>query len=200
MTKKLLSVLLLVVGSVLWHPSLAQAQAHCQAIQVNQADAQAFLPDPNCTPGSIDPAVTQDNLAETVCKSGYTTTVRPPASYTNALKKQQIIEYGYVDTQLSSYEEDHLISLELGGNPRDPANLWPEPHASLNEKDTIENYLHEQLCSGKLTLTEAQQQISKNWYQVYLGQHPQAVSPQDLWQSLVDLIVSVGRGFSGLFH
>jgi len=31
----------------------------------------------------------------------------------------------YVDKAPSHYEEDHLISLELGGNPRDPKNLWP---------------------------------------------------------------------------
>lgn len=139
----------------------------CHALQVDTLDPQAFLPDPSCTPGEIDPSVSQDNLATTICRSGYTETVRPPVSYTNALKKQQIVDYGYEDTNMSDYEEDHFISLELGGSPRDPRNLWPEPHPSTNEKDKVENYLHEQVCSGKLTLTRAQQEIAGNWYEIY---------------------------------
>ena len=139
----------------------------CHAIQVDASDPQAFLSDPICTPGVIDTSVTQDNLSITICRSGYTRTVRPPVSYTNALKKQQIIDYGYTDTNMGDYEEDHFISLELGGSPKDPANLWPEPHPSFNEKDKVENYLHTQVCSGKLTLVQAQQEITTNWYEIY---------------------------------
>jgi hypothetical protein len=140
----------------------------CHAVNVNAADPQAFLPDPNCTPGEIDTSVTQANLFTTICKGGYTQTVRPSVSYTNNLKKQQIIDYGYQDTNMKDFEEDHFISLELGGSPTDPKNLWPEPHPSTNEKDLVENYLHSQVCSGRLTLTEAQTEITKNWYTVYL--------------------------------
>ena len=139
----------------------------CHAIQIDTSDMQAFLPDPICTPGKTDDKVTQDNLTTTICHPGYTETVRPPVSYTNTLKKQQIIDYGYEDTNLSNYEEDHFISLERGGSPKDPGNLWPEPHGSPNEKDKVENYLHTQVCSGKITLAEAQQEITKNWYAVY---------------------------------
>jgi len=139
----------------------------CRAIHIDPSDPQAFLPDPSCTPGEIDPLVTEDNITTTICRSGYTQTVRPPVSYTNALKKQQITDYGYQDTRMGDYEEDHFISLELGGSPKDPKNLWPEPHPSINEKDKIENYLHSEVCSGKLTLAQAQQEITKNWYQIY---------------------------------
>ncbi len=41
------------------------------------------LPDPRCTPGAIDPAVTQANIRRTICVSGYTTKVRPPAEQTD---------------------------------------------------------------------------------------------------------------------
>jgi len=51
----------------------------------------------------------------------------PPENYTHELKIEQIREYGYSDINLRDYEEDHLIPLELGGNPTDPKNLWPEP-------------------------------------------------------------------------
>jgi hypothetical protein len=139
----------------------------CHAIQVDSSDPQAFLPDPSCTPGEIDPSVTQDNIATTICHSGYTQTVRPSVSYTNKLKKQQITDYGYTNTNMSVYEEDHFISLELGGSAKDPKNLWPEPHRSINEKDKVENYLHLQICSGKLSLAQAQQEITKNWYEIY---------------------------------
>jgi len=139
----------------------------CQAIHVNESDPQAYLPDHNCTPGVTDPAVTQENIDATICKSGYTQTVRPAVVYTNALKKQQITEYGFSDTNMTDYEEDHFISLELGGSPKDPKNLWPEPHPSTNEKDLVENYLHKEVCDGVITLVEAQQSIANNWYDVY---------------------------------
>ncbi|HUD09949.1 MAG TPA: hypothetical protein VMR77_04080 [Patescibacteria group bacterium] len=145
----------------------SSSSSKCHAIKVDTSDAQAVLPDPNCTPGEIDLTVTQDNIFTTICHAGYTQTVRPPVSYTNALKKQQIVDYGYQDVNMKDYEEDHFISLELGGSPAGPKNLWPEPHPSFNEKDTVENYLHSQVCSGNLTLTQAQQEISKNWYAIY---------------------------------
>lgn len=128
------------------------------------------LPDKACTPGEIDPKVIQDTIQQTICVSGYTKTVRPPISYTNDLKVKQIQEYGYSDTNTKDYEEDHLISLELGGSPTSEANLWPEPYTiaqSAREKDKVENYLHDQVCSGKITLQQAQLEIANNWVQVY---------------------------------
>ena len=107
-------------------PITSANPSKCHAIQIDPSDPQAFLPDPACTPGEIDPAVTEDNLQTTICHSGYTQTIRPPVSYTNKLKKQQISDYGYQDIRMGDYEEDHFISLELGGSPTDPKNLWPE--------------------------------------------------------------------------
>jgi hypothetical protein len=121
------------------------------------------LPDPSCTPGAIDPKVTQDNIDQTICVRGYTQTVRPPVSYTNKLKVQQIQDYGYADKSLKDYEEDHLISLELGGSPADPKNLWPEPGASPNPKDKIENLCNKEVCSGQISLAKAQHEIATNW-------------------------------------
>ncbi len=189
--KKIHLLLLPLIYVIVLRPTPVFAISHCNAIQVDISDDQAYLPDPNCTPGVIDPAVTQDNLPTTICRSGYTKTVRPPASYTTNLKKKQIEEYGYADTQLSTYEEDHLISLELGGSPRDPANLWPEPHASINEKDTVENYLHQQLCDGQITLATAQTEISQNWYKIYRQLHPIAVGPNEVVQQLLGFIQSL---------
>lgn len=124
------------------------------------------LPDPTCTPGVADPRVTQDNILTTLCVSGYTTTVRPSSRYTDALKAQQIKAYGYTDTNLADYEEDHLIPLEIGGHPTDPKNLWPEPLTgpyTATKKDGLENSLHTKVCAGLMTLAAAQIAIAKNW-------------------------------------
>ena len=63
-------------------------------------------------------------------------------------------------------ELDHLISLELGGDPLDSLNLWPEPWANpdgAHQKDAVENALHRLVCAGKLSLTDAQHRIATNW-------------------------------------
>jgi hypothetical protein len=111
------------------------------------------------TPGVLNPDVTQTNIASTICVRGWTKTIRPPTSYTNELKLKQMREYG-VGGSRSDYQEDHLISLELGGHPTDPRNLWPEPYPRASEVDAIENDLNAKVCSGELSLEEAQLQES----------------------------------------
>jgi hypothetical protein len=116
----------------------------------------AILADPVRTPGVLNADVTQATIGSTICRSGWTATVRPPTSYTNDLKRKQMRQYGETGS-LSAYQEDHLISLELGGNPTDPRNLWPEPYPRAADVDRIENELNDEVCSGKLTLAQAQQ-------------------------------------------
>ncbi|HKF76665.1 MAG TPA: hypothetical protein VKF59_11030 [Candidatus Dormibacteraeota bacterium] len=140
---------------------LASLPAHCTA----RGSGLQVLPDPACTPGAIDPRVTQDDLGTTVCRSGYTRTVRPPTSYTEPLKRELMLRYG--DTgPLGAYELDHLISLELGGNPTSVANLWPEPGASPNPKDQVELAANRAVCSGRMTLADAQRAIATDWVQL----------------------------------
>ena len=135
-------------------------------------------PDASLTPGSLNPAVTQATIDSTICVSGWTATIRPASDYTTALKIQQMTEYGYSDTSTSSYEEDHLISLELGGAPTDPRNLWPEPYtAALSDgrptgahvKDGFETKLKDEVCNGTVTLNLAQSEIGDNWVHAYYG-------------------------------
>jgi hypothetical protein len=118
--------------------------------------APAILADPVRTPGVLNPDVTQANIRSTICRQGWTATIRPPVDYTNALKRKQMRLYGETGS-MSDYQEDHLISLELGGNPTDPRNLWPEPYPRASDVDRAENDLNAQVCSGRLTLAEAQQ-------------------------------------------
>lgn len=126
------------------------------------------LPDPSCTPGALNPDVTQSTIGSTICVSGWTATVRPPTSYTNPLKVQQIVQYGYADTSTADYEEDHFIPLELGGAPRDPQNLWPEPRnaptgETASSKDGVETKLKNLVCDGTATLTAAQNALVADW-------------------------------------
>src|SRR5947207_1928998 len=80
-----------------------------------------LYPDPIRTPGAVNPDISQANVQATICNPNWSTkSIRPPASYTNALKKQQLADARFQDKTPAHYEEDHLISLELGGNPRDP--------------------------------------------------------------------------------
>lgn len=111
------------------------------------------------TPGVDNPAVTERTIRRTICVHGWTRTVRPPVSYTNGLKLQQLRAYGLRGPP-SAYQEDHLISLELGGNPTDPRNLWPEPYPRAAAVDRIENELNAAVCSGRLTLLDAQRRES----------------------------------------
>ena len=125
----------------------------------------------DCTPGVFNPDVTQSTIGSTICVSGWTATIRPPSSYTTNLKNQQKIDYGEANIPNSELEEDHLVPLELGGHPRDPRNLWPEPRSSAGapdgqaaeDKDTEENALKRQVCAGQISLTSARHTIILHW-------------------------------------
>jgi hypothetical protein len=131
------------------------------------AAALAFLPDARTTPGALNPAVTQANIQTTVCAHGWTATIRPPASYTNRLKRQQLAAMGLtIDPR--TVEEDHRVPLEIGGNPTSPLNLWPEiwtgPQGA-HAKDQLENATHRALCRGQITLDQARAVFLGDWTQ-----------------------------------
>jgi ribosomal protein L24E len=120
------------------------------------------LPDPTCTPGAINTAVTQADIRSTICTTGYTDTVRPPVSITEPAKYKSMSAYNSTGSA-TLYEYDHLVPLELGGSS-DVRNLWPEPHAGGSyTKDGVEGRLNAVVCSGQVTLAAAQQAIAANW-------------------------------------
>jgi len=124
------------------------------------------LSDPRCTPGAVDPAVTQADIGQTICRSGYTESVRPPESVTEPEKRASLRAYGDREP-LSDYEYDHLVPLELGGAVNDPRNLWPEPGATPNPKDALEDRLNARVCDHQMTLASAQLTIAGNWVTAY---------------------------------
>lgn len=136
------------------------------------AAAAAFWPgDPTLppVPGAINPAVTQGTIYDTICVRGWTRTVRPPVSYTERLKREQVGR-----GELREYEEDHLIPLALGGAPYDTRNLWAEPRYPANgwtarKKDWLEGRLAHEVCAGRISLDEARRAIARDWHAAYLS-------------------------------
>lgn len=143
------------------------AVSYCDA---RAGDQPTVLP---TVPGAVNPDITQANIDDTICDSTHhwtTKSIRPPSKYTTGLKRKQLAELGWADRNLKDYEEDHDISLELGGSPTDPDNLWPESYLTTpnaRDKDRVENYLHEQVCFGTITLLEAQREITTDWVAVF---------------------------------
>jgi hypothetical protein len=166
------------------------------------------------TPGAANPQVTQRNIRDTICNPHWSTKlIRPPAEYTSRLKRKQLREYGdtvhqtraelinpstgKVDTtrcvphsdNMRCYEEDHLISLEDGGDPTDPRNLWPEPYNTrvggtimgAHQKDVVEGFIHDEICydvphskkssyvpaTKSVTLGRGQEILAGDWYACY---------------------------------
>ena len=133
--------------------------------------ANLALPDQACTPGAI---MTTSTVV--ICKVGYTKTVRDVSL---ATKKKVFKEYGIPWNQHSNYEVDHLISLELGGS-NDISNLFPESYLiadGARVKDKLENSLHKQICDGKMSVEEAQKEISSNWVIYYKNPQATIVKP-----------------------
>jgi len=152
-------VLLLVV--VLFIPVNTVNFRGLKPVKAASCQIQDKFPDSKCTPGAVlDVSVNQ------ICVKGYAKKVR---KVTTSTKKEVYQQYGITSHYPGQYEVDHFIPLELGGS-NDLANLWPEPanpRPGFHEKDKVENYLHQQVCTGKISLTVAQKEIQTNWLEVY---------------------------------
>lgn len=117
------------------------------------------MPDPRLTAGETFAGVT----AGQVCTSGWSAAHR---NVTMSVRYQVFTSYGIPYANHSSYEVDHLISLELGGD-NSIQNLWPEPQTQNDkngpDKDALENHLHALVCSGRVSLATAERAIATNW-------------------------------------
>lgn len=143
--------------------TISQTEPHW-GVQTKTAGCvpQNGLPDTACTPG----AIFTDATKAKICVPGYARSVR---DVPQSLKDKVYSEYGITHHATGQFEVDHLVSLQLGGS-NDIANLWPEaasPKPGFHEKDGVENYLHAQICSGAISLRQAQIEIATNWLAVY---------------------------------
>lgn len=175
-----MNILLAVITSVI---AMIGSVIVCPLNQPKKRDDNPFaakvasaVPDAHLTPGATNPNITQATIAQTICNPHWSTkSIRPSTRYTRKIKRMVMNQYRYTDGDPRDYELDHLISLELGGNPTDVRNLWPEPWTidilgedfGAHTKDKVENYLHKEVCAGDITLVEAQHEIATNWIAVY---------------------------------
>jgi hypothetical protein len=154
---------------------------HIDSFSHSETNDAVLLPNHAFTPGKARPDATVDEVCHTSTKQFRHTT--------SSMKKHVYALYGVVPHAgvcidvghttrkgkqvTEACEVDHLISLELGGAD-DVENLWPQPYDPPNDipgahaKDKVENWLHAQVCSGKMDLKSAQDAIAKDWYRVYL--------------------------------
>ncbi len=177
-------------------PSVSLAEYGIQT-KTSNCLANQNLPDSKCTPGAI---LTKD--IKTICKSGYTKTVR---DVTLNKKKKVFAEYGIAYSNHGNYEVDHLVSLELGGS-NDISNLWPESHSISNgsfTKDKFENWLHSQVCSGKMTIQEAQNEIASDWVTFYLGTQASSKTTKTKSVIITPILVTgpeIKKSLTGICH
>jgi hypothetical protein len=113
-------------------------------------------------PGAADSRVTQDNVQTTICRRGYTASIRPPAKAAHTIKLR-LFRQQHLDGVLSDYTLDHLIALEIGGHPTAVGNLWLQPVRESLAKDADERRLHRAVCAGRMTLVAAQAEMIGKW-------------------------------------
>jgi DNA integrity scanning protein DisA with diadenylate cyclase activity len=127
---------------------------------VTRAAGDPILPNAQLTPGAV---MTTD--ANVICHRSTSTVRNVPDAEKVAVYK----EYNIVNVR-GEHEVDHLISLELGGS-NDIKNLWPQSYKTMpynaHVKDKLENRLHVLICTGKMSVTDAQQGIAKDWVLLY---------------------------------
>lgn len=185
---------LMVIGGLL-------ASASAAAIfSIAFAGEPQLLPNHTRTPGVTNPDVTPETMKQTICnRSGWHTgDIRPPPNVMEADKIKQIGEYGYDDKDKSHYEEDHLIALEVGGNPTDLQNLWPESyktHPNAHDKDNVENYLNMIVCAGEIELRKAQQMIATDWVALYSEMNARMLHDPALRSALLGPVNEVSPEF-----
>jgi len=110
--------------------------------------------------GEVDPRVTQATIRVTICMPGYTAKVRPPRKVTDAIKRKLALD---LPGSSADYELDHLIPIGLGGHPQSPKNFWVQTWTEAAAKDRDELRLHRAVCSGRMTLDQAQHEMLAAW-------------------------------------
>lgn len=136
------------------------------------------LPDRTATPGAV---IARDRTI--VCTRGYARAARHRYDaewlrYRSAMFR----EYGIPHERWRDFTVDHLVPIELGGEPfgivdghYDLRNVWPEPKAEARQKDAVEDALHAAVCyqrgyrGVRLTVVDAQRAIAQNWTRTPIG-------------------------------
>lgn len=111
----------------------------------------------------LNKSVREETLPETICMRGYTRTIRPPAHVTNTIKYEMLRKNGYSISAMHDFILDHKIPLSLGGAPNDLRNFMLQTEDESRDKDRVELCLAKTVCSGQISLDEAQKVIWQDW-------------------------------------
>lgn len=111
--------------------------------------------------------VSQDNIDDTICKSGYTKIIRPATKITNKIK-YFLMEFIFVDkNKAHEYVLDHKIPLCLGGHPTNESNLQLITLDEGLRKNKLEYKLKCLVCSKIISLIDAQKAIYADFEAAY---------------------------------
>ncbi len=77
-----------------------------------------------------------------------------------AMRKAVFARDGVPWRDRARYRVDHRVPRELSGADV-LENLWVQPISEAHRKDLDENRLHREVCAGRLTLREAQEQMRR---------------------------------------
>jgi cytochrome c-type biogenesis protein CcmH/NrfF len=141
------------------------------AAHLTTAQSQQYQPQPcvqtaaSCV--ALNPDVTPETIAQTICVPGYTATVRPGSSYVTGIKEKIGRDAGLPSEVAGAMILDHIIPLALGGHPRQPSNLQLQELGESRRKDHIEIKLQCLVCSGQVPLDEARAAIAIDWQAAY---------------------------------
>jgi hypothetical protein len=161
-----LAVVVVIGVYCLWYPAcLAPTSNGALNVSSNSSVSHSFpiYPDPVLTPGDV---LTTDTRI--ICVPGYSASVR---DVSESLKEGVYLEYGIIAHPAGSMEIDHFVPLSIGGS-NEKSNLWPERYnmtLGAREKDKVENYLHREVCGGRMSIEDAQERIRSDWVAVYEG-------------------------------
>jgi hypothetical protein len=155
-------------------PTTVQAALPTPATAHTVKNGWSVIPRHDLTPGATDRRVTQANIDDTICTADWVEDNRLPPSYTTPTKTKQIAAYGYSTYAIENFDLDHLVPLELGGDPSAIENLWPQPWEEREErlvpvgwgvetKNALERKLHNAVCAGEMPLADAQKAVAGDW-------------------------------------
>jgi hypothetical protein len=139
-----------------------------------------YWPDNAVTPGLANPKVTQRNIKRTICSPRWVKSARPPDRFFATAETAQFERASSALKDPAHYEIDHRIPIEVGGHPRDAANLWAQPlriEWNALVKDKLETYIQGEVCARRMKLAEGQAVFQRDWVDVfrqYCGPDPGA--------------------------
>lgn len=118
----------------------------------------------------LDARVTQDSVADTICRPGYADTVSPPLDQVMAHKDRLLAARGIDADDGASYALDRRVPIVLGGSPDASQNFDLLPwagHGGERRKELLTVRLKRCVCAGRVSLAEAQAAIVGNWTREY---------------------------------